>query len=149
MNILIENAEQLSTQIQELAQQARQEGFFLVDKLIDEYLTGKNCFNQLGEFLLFVYDDQKLIACGGLNQQMNDYAVEHRIGRVRRFYVLPEYRKQGVGTQLLAKLEHHAQVNFSALCLHTDTGLAAHFYQKHNYVLVENNPSYNYFKYLI
>lgn len=149
MNIMIENAEQLSAQIQELAQHARQEGFTLVDKLIEEYTTGTNCFNQSGECLFFVYDDQKLIACGGLNQQMSDQAVESRIGRVRRFYVLPEYRKQGVGKQLLAKLEHHARVNFSALCLQTDTGLAASFYQKQNYVWVENNPSYNYFKYLI
>ena len=64
MNITIDKAEQLPTQIQELAKQAQKEGFQFVDRLIEEYESGKNRFNQPGEFLLFVYDDEKLIAWG-------------------------------------------------------------------------------------
>ena len=105
MNITIDKAEQLPTQIQELAKQAQKEGFQFVDRLIEEYESGKNRFNQPGEFLLFVYDDEKLIACGGLNQQWNENEIDNRIGRVRRFYVLPKYRKHGVGKQLLQHLE--------------------------------------------
>lgn len=149
MNITIDKAEQLPTQIQELAKQAQKEGFQFVDRLIEEYESGKNRFNQPGEFLLFVYDDEKLIACGGLNQQWNENEIDNRIGRVRRFYVLPKYRKHGVGKQLLQHLEKNARANFSALCLNTDTKSAAHFYQKQNYVFVENHPNYSYFKYLL
>ena len=149
MNITIHKAEQLPAQITELAKQAQKEGFQLIDQLIEEYESGKNRFDQPGEFLLFVYDDEKLIACGGLNQQWNENEIDARIGRVRRFYVLPKYRKHGVGKQLLQHLEKNARANFSALCLNTDTKSAANFYQKQNYVFIENHPNYSYFKYLL
>jgi GNAT superfamily N-acetyltransferase len=99
--------------------------------------------------LLLAYDQDQLIACGGLNQQWGENEIEARIGRVRRFYVHPKYRKSGVGRQLLAHLEKCARPNFSALCLNTADLSAASFYQKQNYVFVENHPNYNYFKYLI
>lgn len=51
------------------------------------------------------YDGDKLVGCGGLNQQWGDTEVEARIGRVRRFYVHPQYRQHGVGKQLLIELE--------------------------------------------
>lgn len=149
MNITIDKAEQLPEQIKELAKQAQKEGFQFVDRLIEEFESGKNRFDQPGEFLLLGYDDDKLVACGGLNQQWNENEIDARIGRVRRFYVLPKYRKYGVGKQLLQQLEKEARANFSALCLNTDTKNAAHFYQKQNYVFVENHPNYSYFKYLI
>jgi GNAT superfamily N-acetyltransferase len=149
MNITIDKAEQLPEQIKELAKQAQKEGFQFVDRLIEEFESGKNRFDQPGEFLLLGYDDDKLVACGGLNQQWNENEIDARIGRVRRFYVLPKYRKHGVGKQLLQQLEKEARANISALCLNTDTKNAAHFYQKQNYVFVENHPNYSYFKYLI
>jgi len=149
MDIKIVTAEQLPDQIATLATLARKEGYDLIDKLIEEYRTGKNCFSQNNEFLACAYDGNKLIACGGLNQQWGDNGIEERIGRVRRFYVHPKYRQHGVGKQLLAYLEQLARPFYSALCLQTDTKLAASFYQKQNYVFVENHPSYNYFKYMI
>ncbi|AUX89668.1 MULTISPECIES: GNAT family N-acetyltransferase [Acinetobacter] len=149
MDIKIVTAEQLPDQIDTLATLARKEGYDLIDKLIEEYRTGKNCFSQNNEFLACAYDGNKLIACGGLNQQWGDNGIEERIGRVRRFYVHPKYRQHGVGKQLLAYLEQLARPFYSALCLQTDTKLAASFYQKQNYVFVENHPSYNYFKYMI
>jgi GNAT superfamily N-acetyltransferase len=149
MNITIAQAEKLPIQIKELAKQAQKEGLPLIDRLIEEYESGKNRFNQPGEFLLLAYEDDKLIACGGLNQQWNENEIDARIGRVRRFYVLPKYRKHGVGKLLLQHLEKQARANFSALCLSTDTKSAANFYQKQNYVFVENHPNYSYFKYLL
>ncbi|MFW2046226.1 GNAT family N-acetyltransferase [Acinetobacter variabilis] len=149
MDIKIVTAEQLPDQIDTLATLARKEGYDLIDKLIEEYRTGKNCFSQNNEFLACAYDGNKLIACGGLNQQWGDNGIEERIGRVRRFYVHPKYRQHGVGKQLLAYLEQLARPFYSALCLQTDTKLAASFYQKQNYVFVENHPNYNYFKYMI
>ena len=149
MNIKIVTAEQLPDQIETLATLARKEGYNLVDKLIEEYRTGKNCFSHGNEYLVVAHDGKKLVGCGGLNQQWGDNGIEDRIGRVRRFYVHPKYRQHGVGKQLLAYLEQLARPHYSALCLQTDTRLAASFYQKQNYVFVENNPSYNYFKYLI
>lgn len=149
MNITIQEVVDLPAAIQELAKPANKEGFSFVNRLIQEFENGTNRFDRSGEFLLMAYDGQKLIACGGLNQQTNDDDDEKQIGRVRRFYVLPKYRQHGVGKQLLQHLESKAISNFSALCLHTDTQLAEHFYQKMNYVYVANHSNYNYFKYLI
>ncbi|ANF81714.1 acetyltransferase [Acinetobacter sp. NCu2D-2] len=149
MDIKIVKAEQLPEQMQTLAKQARKEGFDLLDKLIEEYQTGKNSFSRDNEYLALVYDGDKLIACGGLNQQWGDQEIEARIGRVRRCYVHPKYRQHGIGRQLLAFLEKLARPHYAALCLQTDTKNAASFYQKLNYVFVESHPNYNYFKYLV
>lgn len=139
----------LPAEIETLAEQANAEGHGFVRLMIEEFKSSKNCFNEHGEFLLLAYDGEKLIACGGLNQQWNDQGIEERIGRVRRFYVLPEYRQHGVGKLLLQYLEKKAITNFSALCLNTKLKGAVSFYTKMNYVFVENHPNYNYFKYLI
>ena len=97
--------------------------------MIEEFESGKNRFDKPNEFLLMAYDNGQLIACGGLNLQWNEQDIETRIGRVRRFYVLPKYRKHGVGKQLLQYLEKKAIANFSALCLNTEIKSAANFYQ--------------------
>ena len=76
MNIEINEAQELPTQIQTLAKHAAQEGFDFVHRLIEEWESGKNRFNQPGEFLLFVYDGDQLVACGGLNQQWNEQDIE-------------------------------------------------------------------------
>ena len=149
MDIKIVKAEQLPDQITTLATLAKKEGYDLIEKLVEEYRTGKNSFSKENEYLVTAYDGDQLIACGGLNQQWGPDGVEERIGRVRRFYVHPKYRQHGVGKQLLAYLEQLARPHYSALCLHTETNMAASFYQKQNYVFVENHPNYNYFKYLI
>ena len=149
MEISIRQSEQLPQHIENLAALATQEGYIFIQRLIDEFQSGKNRFDQMGECLLVAYDGDKLVGCGGLNQQWGDTEVEARIGRVRRFYVHPQYRQHAVGKQLLIELEKKARPFYSALCLNTDTKSAAHFYQKQNYVFVENHPNYNYFKYLI
>ena len=149
MEISIRQAEQLPKQIENLAALANQEGYAFIQRFIEEFQSGKNRFDQTGECLLMAYDGNSLVGCGGLNQQWGDAGVEERIGRVRRFYVHPQYRQHGVGKTLLLELEKLAKPYYSALCLNTDQKGAAHFYQKHNYVFVESHPNYNYFKYLI
>ncbi|RKG34042.1 GNAT family N-acetyltransferase [Acinetobacter tianfuensis] len=149
MEITIRQAEGLPKQIELLAALAQQEGYQFIHWLIEEYQSGKNCFDQTGECLMLAYDQDQLVGCGGLNQQWGDTGVEDRIGRVRRFYVHPKYRQHGVGKQLLQALEKNARPFYSALCLNTEITGAVRFYQKNNYVYVESHPNYNYFKYLI
>ncbi|NLN58481.1 MAG: GNAT family N-acetyltransferase, partial [Gammaproteobacteria bacterium] len=62
MNIEIKEAQELPAQIQTLAKHAAQEGFDFVHRLIEEWESGKNRFDQPGEFLLFVYDGEQLVA---------------------------------------------------------------------------------------
>lgn len=148
MDIKLSVAEQLPI-MSELAKVAKKEGLDLIDKLVTEYNTAQNRFEHENEFLVLVHDGEKLIGCGGLNRQWGVDGAEERIGRIRRCYVHPKYRQHGIGKQLLAYLEQLAGPHYSALCLQTETNLAAKFYQQQNYVFVENHPNYNYFKYLI
>ncbi len=90
MNIKIVTAEQLPDQIETLATLARKEGYNLVDKLIEEYRTGKNCFSHANEYLVVAHDGKKLVACGGLNQQWGDNGIEDRIGRCTPFLCASE-----------------------------------------------------------
>lgn len=156
MEILIQQAEQLPENIQDLVIASKKEGFEMIQRLVDEYEQGTNRFDRKGEFLLTAYVGNKLVGCGGLNIQFSEDAetnqnpsTQRKIGRVRRFYVLPEYRREGVAKRLLQELEKRAKPQFSALCLHTDINHAVQFYTKQNYVFVEHHPSYNYFKYLV
>lgn len=155
MEILIQQVEQLPTQIQDLVIASKKEGFDFIERLVEEYEQGKNRFDRHGEFLLVAYENEKLVACGGLNIQVSDEEEttdskkQHKIGRVRRFYVLPEYRRTGLAKRLLQELEKKAKANFSALCLHTDLTHAVQFYTKQNYIFVGHHPNYNYFKYLV
>ena len=156
MEILIQQVEQLPEQIQDLAVASKKEGFNMIQRLVDEYQQGTNRFDGKGECLLAAFAGDKLVGCGGLNIQFSEDAetnqnpsAQHRIGRVRRFYVLPEYRRTGVAKFLLQELEKRAKPHFSALCLHTDITNAVQFYTKQNYVFVGHHPSYNYFKYLV
>ena len=149
MDIKIKRAETLPQDMIQLATLAEKDGYPHIHRLIEEYQSGKNTYQAAGECLLLAYDHDQLIACGCLNQQWNVNEVETRIGRVRRFFVHPKYRQHGVGKLLLAELEQCARPHYSALCLFTTTKGAVSFYQKQNYVFVENHPNYNYFKYLI
>lgn len=68
MEILIQAAEQLPPQIQALAQLAAKEGYEPLTRLIEEYQSGKNRFDQKGEVLLLAYDQDQLIACGEIGR---------------------------------------------------------------------------------
>ena len=91
MELIIKEAEQLPAQIETLLKLANKEGVNVVQRLIDEYASGQNRFQDKGEFFLIAYDGDKLIGCGGLNQQREEEGQKSRIGRVRRFYVHPKY----------------------------------------------------------
>lgn len=113
-----------------LLNSSTQEGFNFLLRLQQEFESSTNLFNQVGEVLCAVYKGMELIALGGINQWGS---IAERRGRLRRFYVLPTYRQQGIGRLLLTHLEHKAQPHFDTLYLYTDTLTAAQFYQACGY----------------
>ena len=52
--------------------------------------------------LAVVYDDEKPIACGAWK------AVDEKTAEIKRIFVLPAYRRQGVATRMMQQLESHA-----------------------------------------
>jgi ribosomal protein S18 acetylase RimI-like enzyme len=118
-----------------------EEGFKFVQRLRDQYESGINRFDQRGEALLLARDASEVIAVIGLNI---DPEGQPDVLRVRRFYVLPEYRRQGLGQKMLLEVIELARVaRAKVLELHTDNPHAARFYDRNKFqALTSSNPSH-------
>lgn len=124
-----------------LVEYSVQEKFRFLKRLRDDFETGKNQFSGLGEALFEARLNQQLIAICGLNR--DSFSQENKIGRLRRFYVHPEYRQQGIGQAMLEVVEAYAQDYFKTLHLYTDTENAAEFYRKKGYdFFVDEHSNY-------
>jgi len=100
------------------------EGFHFLERLELEWRTGENRFQKPDELLLGWWRFGQLAAIGGVN----------RVGdgrfRLRRFYVMPAWRRQGVGRMMLAFLiQQVAGRGGGQIELRTDTDGGAAFYE--------------------
>jgi len=103
------------------------EGYRNISRLADDYKEGRNRFNQPGEALFGAWIGDKLAGVCGLN--IDPFASEPGVGRVRRMYVLPEYRRQGIGAKLMDAVIERAETHFHLLVLNTGDAGASTFYQ--------------------
>lgn len=112
--------------IQPLLNSSVQEGYGFIQRLWDEYRSGKNVFDAPGAVLLGVYVAEQLIAIGGV--QPDPYLRDPSIGRIRHVYVLPDRRRNGIGQKLIEALIDHATDHFTTLTLRTTTQHGSAFY---------------------
>ena len=73
---------------------------------------------------------------GGLN--VDPYESSEAIGRVRRLYVLPAFRRSSVASSLMEKIESLAVRHFELLQLYTASEVASLFYIRLGYTAVNN-----------
>ncbi|MEO6434718.1 MAG: GNAT family N-acetyltransferase [Tepidisphaeraceae bacterium] len=125
-NITIERATELPD-LSALFTASLVEGFGLVQRTIDDFQAGLNRFDHPGEMLLVARDagGQNIGICG-LN--IDPYAADPTIGRVRHLYVLPGYRRRGVGRELLKQVIEAARPSFRRLHLRTRDAAADALY---------------------
>ncbi len=71
------------------------------------------------------------------------------IWRIRRFYIHPHYRKQGIATKLLRIIEDTAIHHFKVLTLYTDTKGASEFYLTCGYHRDDFHADISHFKILV
>jgi GNAT superfamily N-acetyltransferase len=112
---------------QNLLKTSREEGYDFVQKLYEEYEAGTNRFDTGGAVLLGASLEDKLIAVGGVHP--DPYLQTANVGRIRHVYVLPSYRRQGLGHDLVLALIQHAQSHFELLTLRTLTKHGDSFYK--------------------
>lgn len=103
------------------------EGYDFVQKLCDEYQSGKNRFDEDGAILLGGYLDDRLVTIGGVHP--DPYLKSASIGRIRHLYVLPVYRRRNLGRTLTLALIQHARSHFEILTLRTLTEHGDKFYK--------------------
>ncbi|WP_084158352.1 MULTISPECIES: GNAT family N-acetyltransferase [Exiguobacterium] len=119
---------------------SRQEGFRMLDRLVNDFRDGRNRFDQPGECLLGVFDDSgNLLGIGGLNQ--DPYSPGLPVGRLRRFYILPDYRRQGIGRRLANALLLEAKWTFLTVILRTYTMQGAQFYESLGFIPYDTSTS--------
>lgn len=117
----------LNFNLDRLVKQSKDEGFRFIERLINDYKNGSNTFNHFGEGLYGVFNKEGvLVAIGGLNK--DPFSNEQYIGRLRRFYVSKEYRRNGIGSLLVKRIVDEAKRYYKILVLHTDTEQAEKFY---------------------
>jgi GNAT superfamily N-acetyltransferase len=117
----------LNIDMNSLAQDSKEEGFHFIERLINDYKSETNKFNKPGEALYGVFNDKGVIvSIGGLN--IDPFSKESNIGRLRRFYVSKQHRRNGIGSLLLKEIICVAKNHFSVLVIHTDTVQGDQFY---------------------
>ena len=114
-------------QLQSLIDNSKTEGYKMVQRLWDEYESGKNRFDTGGAILLAVYQDDVMIGIGGVHP--DPYLNDPKIGRVRHVYVLPKHRRTGIGRQLISELIENSRATFHTLTLRTLTERGDKFYK--------------------
>jgi GNAT superfamily N-acetyltransferase len=114
--------------INHLAEESLSQGFRFVERLIQDYRQGLNCFDRSGEILLTASVQGAVVGIGGLNR--DPYFNDSKIGRLRHLYVKSVWRRHGVGRLLVTQLIREANQHYQLLTLRTDTPDANEFYQK-------------------
>lgn len=132
-NIQIKRIEDLlKYEIDHLVKESKEEGFNFLLKLINEYESKINTFSKTGECLYGIFRGDTLIGIGGLNQ--DPYTKDNKIGRLRRFYILKDYRRKGLGRILLERIISDAKIYFNIVVLCTDTEQGDRFYTSNGFV---------------
>jgi len=122
-----------------LIQESEAEGYRFVRRLVEDFRNGRNRFDKPGEVLYGVWNEKgQLIAIGGVNQSPFDEGG--RTGRLRRFYVLPDSRRSGVGTMLLQHIVESSKGNFDEVTLRTDSASSDAFYRANGFMNTDEFP---------
>lgn len=106
--------------------ESEREVFKFLRRLVDDWQSGTNRFDSAGEIFLIAREADKVIGVGGLN--IDPYANDPDIGRIRHVYVANECRRRGIGRTLVERLIDEARGSFRELRLRTNTAAGDAFY---------------------
>lgn len=113
--------------LQPLLDSSVEEGYDFIQRLWDEYQSGKTTFSEPGAVLLGIFEENQFMAIGGLHP--DTYLNSPDIGRIRHIYVLPAYRRHGIGKQLVQALITQGSDRFKIITLRTLTEHGQAFYK--------------------
>jgi GNAT superfamily N-acetyltransferase len=123
--------ELLECQLEVLLRTSRNEGYRFLDRLTSEWLSGTARFDRPGEHLLGALDSASLIAVGGIHR--DPYETTERAGRLRRFYVAPDWRRERVASKMLNTLITGAIGHFDIVRLRAPDERAGAFYEANGF----------------
>lgn len=144
--MIIQPIDKLSDDIKKLASLATTDGHRNLNVLVSEYASGVNRFDRLGETLLGAYFKEDLVGLCGLN--IDPYEPTAHAGRIRRLFVHPDWRRHGVGAELINHIEVAATGHFPILQLFTPSPIASAFYEAQGYYRKQSRPKVSHAKVL-
>jgi ribosomal protein S18 acetylase RimI-like enzyme len=121
-----------------LLAESEREGWRFVRRLADEWAAGTNRFDRPGEALLAAQVAGALVGVCGLN--IDPYAGDPAIGRVRRLYVLGAFRRRGVGNILMQAILQSVRNSFRSLRVRTQSAAASRLFELLGFVPVVGVP---------
>jgi GNAT superfamily N-acetyltransferase len=122
--------------MESLQSEALAEGFGFILTLVEQWASAENRFDAPGEILCGHLDQGLLVAVGALN--IDPFAGDNEIGRIRKIYVRPAWRNKGVGRALVTTLVEEARKSFRAVRLRADNMNAARLYEKIGFAPIES-----------
>ena len=121
----------------DLAVDAESDGHRFVTRLIEEWEDGTNRFSAPGERLYVAVVSGRPVGVGGLN--IDPYAGDAAVGRVRHLYVATSERRLGVASELLDRIVSDARSRFRLVRLRTRNPQAAAFYRSRGFAEVDDD----------
>jgi len=119
-----------------LLAEAQAEGYGFIKTLAEEWASAENRFDATGETLCGAFDNNDLIAVGGLN--IDPFAQNPEIGRIRKVYVRPAWRSQGIGRALMLTLIEEARKGFRSVRLRAENAGAARLYERLGFTPIDD-----------
>jgi N-acetylglutamate synthase-like GNAT family acetyltransferase len=136
--ILISRTNSLNIHIEDdLLSASMVEGFKPVQWLLEDWEKGKNRFSKPGEALYFALLESRQVGVCGVNR--DPFAADDRVGRLRRLYVLPQFRRMGVGRMLVQQALADARQHFTVIRLRTLDENAGAFFEAIGFTRVEGD----------
>jgi GNAT superfamily N-acetyltransferase len=125
--------------IEKLRAEAAAGGYTFLDTLVEDWATGRNRFDGPGEALFGFFDNGRLVAIGGLN--VDPLAGQADMGRIRRVYVMEEFRNRGIGWALMKALMEEARKGFARVRLRAGNADAARLYERLGFEPLANSEA--------
>jgi GNAT superfamily N-acetyltransferase len=122
--------------IELLHAEAIKEGYAFLETLLSEWESGENRYNRPGETLLGCFEQDELVAVGGLN--VDPFLGLPEVGRVRRVYVRAAWRNRGVGRLLVNALVEEARGSFRLVRLRAENADAARLYERLGFEAIQD-----------
>ena len=123
MDVVVEPVAELAMiSIAPLLIESEREGRFFLRRLAEEWSSGANRFQRPGERLYLAHFGNTVIGSCGLN--IDPYAADPTVGRVRRLFVTSEHRGKRIGSRLVRSVVTAAHGKFRLLRVRTENPIA-------------------------
>lgn len=121
-----------------LAVAADAEGHGNMRRLANDWASGAQRFDQAGEALLAAFMDGELAGVGGVTQEPE--AGDEPALRMRRLYVAPRFRRQGVAAAIASTLLQESLAQAALITVHAGGDLAARFWESQGFRPCSERP---------